>query len=113
MTNPAQLINVIEAKCRILTQKNDEYPDLVETSAQAERNYKSALSKIVLDLKLEGHPVTLILKIADGKAADLKFKWDVSAAIVKANIESCKSIITQIDSARSILSFLKQELGGR
>lgn len=113
MTNPAQLIQVIEAKCRLLSQKNDEYPELVEVSAQAERDYKTALTKIILELKLDGHPVTLILKIADGKVADLKFKWDVAAAIVKANIESCKSIITQIDSARSILSFLKQEMGGR
>ena len=111
--NPAQIIQVIEAKCRLLSQKNDEYPDLVEQSALAERDYKTTFAKTVLKLKLEGHPATLIPTLAAGDktVAQLKFSWDVKVAICKANLESTKSTVTQIDAARSLLTWLREEKG--
>ena len=115
MTNPGQLINVIEAKCRLLSQKNDEYPQLAENRAQCERDWKVLVREQVLRHKSDGHPATLIPTLVAGTkvVSDAKFAMDVSDAMVRANIESCRSTVNQIDSARSILSFLKQELGGR
>ena len=111
--NPAELLQVIEAKCRNLTQKNEEYIELNEVAAQAERDYKTTYAKTVLRLKQDGHSVTLIRDLAAGDkiVADLKFKWDVAVAICKANIESTKSTVTQIDAARSMLTWLRQEMG--
>ena len=109
---PAQVIQVLENKNRMLTQKNDEYPDLVESKAQAERDYKIMVREQILRHKSEGHPATLILKLVDGHkiVAELKFKLDIADALVKANLESCKSTVTQIDSARSLLTWMRAEL---
>lgn len=113
MKNPAQYIQIIETLCRTLTAKNEEYPSLADARAEAEQDYKIEVRKQVLAHKSDGHPATLIPKLVDGKksVAELKFKMDVAEALVKANVESCRSTVNQIDAARSILSWLKQELG--
>ena len=110
---PATIIQILETKNRMLTTKNDEYPELAEARAQAEREYKMMVREQILRHKTEGHPATLILKLVDGHkvVSELKFKMDVAEAMVKANIESTRSIVNQIDTARSILSWFKQELG--
>ena len=115
MKTPAEYIQIVERLCRTLTQKNDEYPGLADARAEAELNYKIIVREQILRHKADGHPATLILKLVDGVklVAELKFKMDVADALVRSNIESCRSTVNQIDAARSILSWLKQELGGR
>ena len=110
---PAQIMSILETKNRMLTQKNDEYPELAEKRAEAERDYKIMVREQILRHKSDGHPATLILKLVDGQkaVAELKFKMDVAEAMVKANIESTRSIVNQIDTARSLLSWLKAEMG--
>ena len=114
MKSPAEYVQIVERLCRTLTQKNDEYGTLADTRALAEKEYKMAVREQVLRHKSDGHPATLIPKLVEGHklVAELKFKMDVADALVRANIESCRSAVNQIDAARSILSWLKQELGG-
>ena len=113
MKSPSELVNIVESLCRTLTQRNDEYPALADARAEAEMNYKIEVRKQILSHKSDGHPATLIPKLVEGHklVAELKFKMDVAEALVKANVESCRSTVNQIDAARSMLSWLKQELG--
>ena len=113
MKTPAELIQIVESLCRKLTMKNDEYSVLADARAEAEMLYKIEVRKQILEHKSDGHPATLILKLVEGTklVAELKFKMDVAEALVKANVESCRSTVNQIDAARSILSWLKQEMG--
>ena len=115
MKNPAEYIQIVESLCRTLTQKNDEYPALADARAEAEMDYKIEVRKKILEHKSDGHPATLIPKLVEGvkMVAELKRKLDGCDAVVRANIESCRSTVNQIDAARSILSWLKQEMGGR
>ena len=109
--NPAKLIHVIETLCRNLSIKNDEFTNLADTRAEAEKEYKMSVRKQILLHKEEGYAATLIPKLVEGhkQVAELKFKMDVAEALVKANIESCRSLVNQIDAARSLLSWLKSE----
>ena len=113
MKSPAELIDVIERLCRNLTIKNDEYGNLANTRSEAEKDYKISVREQILRHKTDGQSVTLIPKLVEGHpvVAELKFKMDVAEAIVKANVQSCKSIVNQIDAARSMLSWLKEEKG--
>jgi hypothetical protein len=98
-------------KNRLLTAKNDEYISLAETSAEKERDYTQALAKKILLLRSEGTPVTILKDIAKGShVADLKFELDVSVAVMKACLNVIKILTSQIDTYRSLLSWLKAEL---
>ena len=114
MKSPAEYIQIVERLCRKLTDLNDSYPALADARAEAEMDYKVEVRKQILSHKSDGHPVTIIPKLVEGHklVSELKFKMDVCEALVKANVESCRSTVNQIDAARSILSWLKQELGG-
>jgi len=109
---PSDIMSGLASKNRLLTSKNEEYAGLAEKKAQAERDYKMMVRHSILKHKSEGHPVTIILKLVDGQkiVAELKFKLDVAAAVERACLESIKDIRSQIDTYRSLLSWLKAEL---
>ena len=104
----------METLCRRLTEKNDEYGQLAEDRALAEKEYKMAVREQILRHKSDGQPATLIPKLVEGhkSVAELKFAMDVKEAFVKANLEAVKSTVTQIDSVRSMLTWLREEKRG-
>ena len=109
---PAEIMAGMAEKNRLLTAKNDEYVDLAETCAQKERDYLKALAIKTLSLRSEGTSVTILKDIAKGgHVADLLFEWAVAAAISKACLNSIKILTSQIDTYRSLLSWLKAEMG--
>ena len=112
MISPQQIIDGMAEKNRMLTQKNDEYIDLNEKRASAERSFSIALSKKMLMLKIDGQSVTLIDKVAKGDemVADLKYALDVSEGVCKACLNSIKALTIQIDSYRSLLAWQKAEM---
>ena len=108
---PGEIMNGLKEKNRMLSAKNDEYIDLAEISAQKERDYQQALSKQILSLKADGIPVTIIKDIARGvHVADLKFEWTVAAAVTRACLNAITILTSQIDTYRSLLSWLKAEM---
>jgi len=111
---PEEIMHGLEQKNRLLNQKNAEFEDLAEKKAQTEKDYKMAVREQILRHKTDGHPATLIPKLVEGHkaVADLKFAFDVADAILKANLESCKDIRSQIDTYRSMLSYIKYEATG-
>jgi len=109
--NPSEIMNVLQNKNRLLTDKNDEYIKLSHTRAEAEQDYKIAFARAILNLKLDGHPVTILKDLVNGDkvVAGLKFKYEVAAAIEKACLESMKDVREAIGSARSILTWMREE----
>jgi hypothetical protein len=109
---PGQIMEGLASKNMMLTQKNDEYLELAEKRAQAERGYNLGMTAKILALKADGNSVTLISQLAKGDkvVADLKFKFDIALAVEKACLESIKNIRGAIDTYRSLLAWLKAEM---
>ena len=109
---PSQIMDGLASKNRLLTAKNDEYVELAEKKAQREREHSIEVRIKVLKFRSDGDPVTLVptLVKGDGTVAKLKFDLDVAAAVERACLESIKDIRSQIDTYRSLLSWLKAEL---
>jgi hypothetical protein len=115
MLTPQEVMRVLQKKNQMLTQKNDDYINLADNRAEAERDYKVAYATHMLKLKTEGNAVTMIRDLCAGNkgVADLKFQYEVSLAIEKACLESMKDIREAIGSARSILTWQRTELESR
>jgi len=95
----------------MLSQKNDEYLDLVEKRAQAERAYNIAVAEKTIQLKTEGHSITLINTLVKGDktVAKLKYEYDVAEGIEKACLNVLRNLRTAVDTYRSLLAWLKAE----
>ena len=109
--NPQEIMESMRKKNIALTQKNEEYIELSEKRAQAERAYNIALSQELLRQKLDGQSVTLIEKIAKGVSmvADLKYALDVAEGVLRACLGSIKALVTAIDTYRSLLAWERAE----
>ena len=110
--NPQDIMRGMAEKNRLLSAKNDEFAVLAENRAKAEYAYKVALASKILELKSSGVAATLIPKLSEGDKAVAKCKLDMDIAdwVLKACKESMKSLANAIDTYRSILSWLKEEM---
>jgi len=108
---PGEIMNILQSKNRQLSDKNDDYITLSFKRAEAERDYKIAYAEQMLRLKTDGTPVTMLKDVVSGNrgVADLKFKFEVATAVEKACLESMKDLRESIGSARSILTWLREE----
>jgi hypothetical protein len=109
---PSEIMRGMSEKNRLLSQKNDEYIELSEKCAECERSYNIALAQKITQLKINGQPATLIPTLAKGDkgVADLKFEYDVSEGMRRACLNVLANLRSQVDSYRSLLSWLKAEL---
>lgn len=66
--------------------------------AEAERDYRMALSEEILRMEADGRPVTNLYNIARGKkqVAEAKYRQIASEALYKANMEAIQGIKLQI-----------------
>jgi len=112
MNDPASIMKGMSQKNLLLQSKNDELLVLSEKRAQAERDYNVAVAKKTLQLKADGHAISLITTVCKGDkiVSDLKYDCDVADGVYRACQESLRDIRSAIDCYRSMLSFLKEEL---
>jgi len=105
------LIRGLESKNILLQEKTEEYLQLSEKRAEAERNYNIAVAKNILLLRDTGQSITIIKDLVKGdvRVAELKYQLDVSEGVLRACTESMKATLSAIDSYRSILSWKKAE----
>lgn len=108
---PDEIIKGMRSKNQMLTQKNEELCDLSEKMAATKRDYAVAYATMILAMKEEKKPATLIPDLAKGEksVADLRYKKDVAKGVYDSCKESIKDIRTAIDSYRSILTFEREE----
>jgi phosphopantetheine adenylyltransferase len=104
-------MRMLDDKKQRLSIKNEEYSELAQKRAEAERNYHIAYRQEMLKLKTKGEAATTMKELVRGvrAVADLKFEFDVASAIEKACLESLRNIREGIGADRSILTWLRQE----
>ncbi|OEU68437.1 MAG: hypothetical protein BBJ57_02410 [Desulfobacterales bacterium PC51MH44] len=109
---PGEIMAGLSEKNRMLSAKNDEYIELIEKRAQAERLYNIAVAEKTIALKLDGNPATLIDKLVKGDktVSKLKYEFDVCQGVEKACLNVIHNLRSAIDTYRSLLSWLKAEL---
>ena len=113
--NPQQIMDGMKEKNRMLSMKNDELAELSEKKAAAERDYKMAYAKEIINLKLGKESITLIPSIAKGDkmVAEMCYKADIAEGVYNACREKIKDLRVQIDSYRSLLTWMRAELTGK
>ena len=110
--SPQEIMDGMANKNRQLTTKNIEYLELSEKLAQAKRDYNISKAQKTLSMKSEGHAATLIPTLVSGDraVAELCYKADVAEGVYRACFESIKDIRSAIDSYRSLLTWMREEL---
>ncbi|SMC17274.1 hypothetical protein SAMN02745134_00277 [Clostridium acidisoli DSM 12555] len=108
---PGEIMEKINIAQIALTKGNTEIKTLGIKKAEAERNYKVALNKKILILKAEKYPATLTLELAKGdeKVADLRMNRDIAESSYYTAVDSMNNIRLEIETMRSILTWLRVE----
>ena len=76
---------------------------LAKKSAEAERDYRVALAKELIELKSSGMAVGMLQDVARGNVAELKFERDLAEEMYKAGRDSLRAIQSQLSALQSIL----------
>ena len=92
------LITEIGAKSALLDAAVKQLGVRGKAYAQAERDYKVALSKKIMEERASGTPVTIISDVCRGDAeiARLRFERDCAEVVYKSAMEAIQSIKLQI-----------------
>lgn len=109
---PGQIMEQLDTCLRALTQGNIEQKTLGLKKAEAERNYRIALNKEILKLKVEKYPATLIQELARGtkEVAELRLKRDIQESSYYTAISAMENLKLEIEVLRSKLTWLRTEL---
>lgn len=92
------LINEIGAKTALLDKAVTQLGIRGRTFAQAECDYRIALSKRILEHRADGMPVTIISDVCRGEPeiARLRLERDIAEAVYKSALEAIQSYKLQI-----------------
>lgn len=92
------LINEISAKTALLDKAVTQLGIRGRTFAQAEHDYRVALSKRILEHRAEGMPVTIISDVCRGEPeiAKLRLERDIAETVYKSALEAIQSYKLQI-----------------
>lgn len=92
------LINEISAKTALLDKAVTQFGVRGRTFAQAEHDYRVALSKRILEHRAEGMPVTIISDVCRGEPeiAKLRLERDIAETVYKSALEAIQSYKLQI-----------------
>lgn len=110
---PQQIIDGLQEKNRLLTAKNEEYASLAQKRAEAEYAYSIIKTRKMIEHRADGCSVSLITDLIKGdkEVARAKMDMDIADGVLKACRTSIQSLLSAIDTYRSLLSFLKEEMG--
>ena len=79
--------------------------------AEAEREYRQALSIEIMKLKADGMAVSILGDVARGNVSDLKYKRDLAQGLFKGAIESKRALEAELSALQS-LNKNYSEVGG-
>ena len=106
-----ELINLtdkIYQTAKAIDVEKKELEQLAKDKAQAERDYRIALSKAIFELKANGYAATLITDLARGGTAELKFARDLNEALFVAKRSSLDASLSQLTAFQSLLKIMKE-----
>lgn len=95
----------IHAASQRLRKSADALFGLGKAKAEAERDYRLALSQEILKLRAEGMQATLIPDIAKGNVHEKLFQRDLTEAQFKAGIEAADAIKVQVSALQTIMKY--------
>jgi hypothetical protein len=103
----------LQEKNRLLTAKNAEYSLLAQKRAEAEYAYSVTKARKIIEHRADGCAVSLVSDLVKGdkEVAKAKMDMDIADGVLKACRTSIQSLLSAIDTYRSLLSFMKEELG--
>jgi len=109
--NPQEIMDGMAVKNRDLTSKNDELQRLYQVHAEAERVHNIQYAKKLVSLRMDSTPITIARDLAKGDKVIAGLFYDVKIAegVLNACRERIKDLRSQIDTYRSLLSWLKSE----
>ena len=92
------VINAVGEKTALLDAAIRQLGKRGQAYAEAESNYRMALSKAILEERANGTPVTIISDICKGKSdiAKLRFQRDCAEVVYKSAMEAINSYKLQI-----------------
>jgi hypothetical protein len=95
-----------------LTKGNIELKTLGIKKAEAERNYRIALSKKLFILRTDKYPVAVIQDIAKGTAelSDLRIHRDIEEVSYSVCVEAMRNLRLELEAYRSFLTWERIEL---
>lgn len=109
-----ELIKVTEEMHRATKRISNcpkEIEDRARDKAQAEYEYRKALSQAILKYKAEGYPATLISDLARGEVAELKLERDLKDGLYKSSIEGTRALQSQLNGLQSVARY-QSDIGG-
>lgn len=104
------LYQELERKLRDMTRAIEEIKPRGTALAHAEAEYRKALAKMILRLRDEGKPVSIVGDLArgDDEVAMLRLKRDAAEVLYKSAFEAVNGMKLQV---RVILEQIKMEVG--
>ena len=112
MSNPILLMNKLEQAIQALQRGNTQLQTLGVKKSDAERNYKVALRKELLTLRLDKQPVSIIQDLAKGneEISRLRLERDLAENSYTVCLEAMRNTRLEIETLRSFLTFERMEL---
>ena len=104
------LTDKIYQTVKMISEEKKELEELAKEKAQAEKDYRIALSKAIFALKADGYAATLISDLARGSVAELKFQRDLADSCFTAKRESLQASLANLTALQSVLR-IQREVG--
>ena len=96
----------IETAIKLLTKEGQRSDKLIQAKAEAMAEYDKTLAVVIIKLKADGNPVTIIDKLAKGGVSDLLLKKIVAEEMLKAHYSRMEMLKAQLNGLQSINRYL-------
>jgi len=108
---PDGIMEVMRRKNLDLQEKNVQIVTLATVQANAQRDYRITIATKIAKLRLAGESVSLADTLAKGDedVANKKVDFVIAEATYKACLESIKDTRAALDTARSLLTWQREE----
>lgn len=109
--NPGEVVDKLNTAMLLLQEGNMELKNLAINMAESKKQYAIALNQEILRLRTQGIPVTIMLQMAKGEevVAQKRFEKDVAECSYFCCRDGIDNLKAEIDTLRSLLSFMKME----
>jgi len=109
---PGEIIEKINIAMLALQSGNIQLKTLAIEKARTKKEYYIELNKKILELKADKYPASLIqvLDKGDSKVAELRLNKDIAVSSYYVAIDALNNLRLEIETLRSMLTWLRTEL---
>lgn len=88
-----------------LNEASKEVFRLARRKAETERLYRQELGKVMVQMRGDKIPATLIIDMSRAEVADLKFERDLAAELHRSALASMEALKAEINALQSIAKY--------